>query len=270
MTWLVATDSTFFNAVKAINRERDSATQPNWTLDKLASNPDKARLVSLRLEKEGISAIPTKRLGGNMALVMKLPHNRVLRVADATAEEKRSKDWGIWQPIRDLGTVGGCHVEVYPEATTLVDGLKSGEVSKHEAGRLITQAVAAFARKGQFLWDCKPENFCYVKTGSNTHALFVLDAGAVVPLSMMHEGKIGKDSHTNLDKFAGMMAQVMDDLGQPSGDVRSHPESYLTKLLNGVPLESVDNEGIQRAYTASLGLNYQKRLSGMATGARER
>jgi len=248
----VPQDLTFSQSVSALNRMRNRDTEPNWTLDRLEQSRSATLALSTALERAGIGPIPPVRLGGNMALVIPLSDNRILRVVDAGVEAKRPPEWKIWQPHYDMGTIEGFHMELYPRVQTLDAAIASGDLPPYIGAHLIEQTVAAFAKQEQFLWDCKPENFCVVKAG-DTYTLFVLDAGAVVPMHERHGGRIGNDTHTYLDKFGLMMNVVLHRMGAPDPQVATNPEGYLARISQ-MPTPAIPYEGLQRAYANAIGL----------------
>jgi hypothetical protein len=241
------------NFIDALNSTRDPAANPNWTLDALASSPEKSRMVLRTLQRNGLNNISPQLLGGNMAVVIELPQQRVLRISDSTIEPQRARDWKILQPVSNLGTIAGFNVEILPKVKTLDSAIKNGEIEKQEAAALIRQSISEFREQGQFLWDCKPENFCLIKSGNN-NVLFLLDSGALAPLSQMHEGRMGNDSQTNLDKFKSNMTNTMNQLDCPDTAIALNPEEYLKSLASNSPM--ADYESVQRNHVSSMGLQY--------------
>lgn len=255
------TSLSFYDAVASINRNRNTTTSPNWTLDKLSQSPAAVHMISDLLDRIGAGPIAATSLGGHVALVIPLTDHRVLRIVDSQAETKRPKDWKIWQPTVDAGSIDGFYVELYPTVKTLDKALSAGDIAPKKAAAMLTQLVGSFAKEGLFLWDCKPENFCVV-TSQGKDYLFVLDAGGIASLSQMHGGQMGHDTHSYLDKFAAMMDATMTQLGVPDPAIKANPELYL-KQLAALPSPAVDYEAIQKSYAQSLGLKHEE--SGVVT-----
>jgi len=211
------------------NRELEAQGKMNFTLQKLMENPERLSTISSHLYRQGIRQYPDQLMGGNMALAMDISDNAVLRVVDAKAESPRRKDWKIIQPVADLGEVAETRMEILPKVVTLKEAIDSNSVTQAQALDMTKNLVAAFAQENRFFWDCRPENIAVVKHGSSLVPL-LLDSGAEVPMSQMHGGKIGNDTNTNLDKFAGSLAVLSEKAGKPDPAIRQNPQAYLAKL----------------------------------------
>ncbi len=241
----------FHELVSRLNASRDPAADGDITLDALRDEQT-LKAVEDNLLAQGITDYHPQRLGGTTALVLELPGDRVLRLVKANVEKPIDEnDWTQIQPIQKLGTVSGIEGEVFPKVLTLDVAIKQGLVSKPNGAVMIKQMVAGSARKGQLLWDIKPDNFAILPDADGHWVPFVLDKGARAPMSEMNEGKIGNDPHTNLDKFRTDLSAVLAELGAPDARIEADPVAYLDALQQEQPPLAADFRAVQEHYVGA-------------------
>jgi hypothetical protein len=236
--------------LKRITADHTQGT--NWTLDILTRNPERQALLETAMVIHGINDLNPKRLGGNMAVVVEAGDREVLRISDAKIEGVRLQEDEVWAPSKDYGVVAGFRVEKFPKTQPMDKAIAVGDLSKKEAFEMIEDLAVRLGRKNQFLWDCKPDNFNVTKTREGKYVAFVIDSGAIAPLAQMHAGKIGNDTHTNLDKFVANLSYLAREAGVSDAAIQENPEAYFRKMIGTRTLEDVDRKAIQRQYQEAL------------------
>lgn len=219
----------FEETVAQLQTIKKQNNDQNWTLDKLSNNPAAIAAINQSLTQHNVVVLPA-RLGGNMSLVVETKDHMILRITDTQIQPETPHDKKMLQPIKRLGNVAGFTVEVFPKALTLPNALAQKTITPEAAQRSIKQLVGDYAKQNQFLWDVQLDNFCVSTDKYGQPALSVLDGGAVTDMKNMHQGKVGNDTHCNLDKFAISMSESMQKLGAKDTNITANPEAYIHHL----------------------------------------
>lgn len=244
------------------NLQQSSKAGHVWALNKLDAAPaGTIEAIDSYLQGLGINDLAPDTLGGNMSIAVEIPgRNAVVRVSDSSIEPPRSSHPGVLQPLVEPASVGNFRIEVLPKVMTLQTALDGGIISGREAQRQANDLFTQFEQSGLFFWDCKIADIGVIAGQGGNPQLLVLDGGAVCPESQRFEGKIGRDTKTNDDKYQVNRPFLSEQLS-------AHDLSTQTQKIAVFPPPRYTPDFAAKADTAIRGLGFDSFIPSQAARA---